>query len=235
MSLSVLIVEDEIIIADDIALTLEQNGYEVIGVAADYQHAIELITKKNPDIILLDIMIKGSKTGLDLGAEIQLNYNLPFIYLTSLFDHKTVTKANETFPVGYIVKPFKEPDLLVALQMGWKKFKMRTPIAKQKKNEIFIRMEGALVPLKTDTLLYAEGSDNYTYLHTIEGKKVVSQTLKSIEEALSSQDFQRIHKSYLVNLRKIERIEHSVIFINGNPLPIGKVYKKSLMEALTVW
>lgn len=234
MSLSVLIVEDEVIIADDIALTLEQHGYMVSGIADTFEKAIGLIESSQPDILLLDIIIKGAKTGLDLAAEMNNNYHLPFLFLTSLFDSKTVLKANELSPAGYIVKPFKEADLIVGLQMGWKKHKMSQK-QEVKNSSIFIRKEGSLIPLHSSEIYYAEGSDNYTYLHTTDGKQVVSQTLKSIEDQLRSENFIRIHKSFLVNIRKIDMIENSVVFVLGNPLPIGKVYKKGLMDSLTIW
>jgi two-component system response regulator LytT len=235
MSLSVLIVEDEAIIADDIAITLEQNGYMVAGIADSFDKAIALISSTQPDILLLDIIIKGSKTGLDLAQEVNTKYQIPFLFLTSLFDQKTVIKANELSPVGYVVKPFKEADLIVGLQMGWKKHKISKQNQKKEDPSIFIRKEGSLVPLSAEEIYYAEGSDNYTYLHTREHKHVITQTLKSIEAQLKPVNFVRIHKSFLVNIKKIDVIEHSVVFVLGNPLPIGKVYKKALMDSLTIW
>jgi two-component system response regulator LytT len=234
MSLSVLIVEDEAIIADDISFCLEQNGYTIEGIADSYDTAVQLLETKQPDIVLLDIMIKGDKTGLDIGALLHNHYHLPFLYLTSLFDTKTVSQANTTHPVGYVVKPYNEADLLVGIQMGWKKHRLTLNHVKAESKPIFVRKDGGLSPLNPDDIYFAEASDNYTYLHTSDEKYVVSQTLKAIEDQLDKKTFCRIHKSYLVNLTKIELIEHSVVFILGKPLPIGKVYRKSLMDSLTI-
>lgn len=235
MSLSILIVEDEAIIADDISLILEQNGYVVEGIADTFEEALHFLSRSNPDLVLLDIMIRGDKTGLDFGELLNREYQTPFIYLTSLFDQKTVAKANETNPVGYIVKPYKEADLLVGLQMGWKKHKLRQTDPKTSSKPIFVRHDGALIPLDPKDICYAEASDNYTYLFTRQDKYVVSVTMKSIEQQLNQSEFCRIHKSFIINLSKIEMIEHSVVFIQGRPLPIGKVYKKSLLDSLTIF
>ena len=101
--------------------------------------------------------------------------------------------------------------------------------------KLFIREKNAIVPLDLNEVFYIEVSDNYSIFH-FEGKHhVVSQTLKLIEQTLTSQGYCRIHKTFLVNLRKIDRIEHSVVFINGRPLPIGKAYKKSFIGRLTIF
>lgn len=237
MSLSILIVEDEPIIADDIALTLEQNGYTVVGIANHFDQARTLIEQKHPDLILLDIIIKGNQNGIDLGNYIYKNYAVPFLYLTSLYDTKTLQAANETAPVGYIVKPFKEADLLVGIQMGWKKHKLNTSHVPNnaKHSSIFVRDAGSLVPIQADNISWIEGSDNYAYVYNRNEKLVVTQTLKSIAQQLPAYQFCRIHKSYIVNLHKIERIEHSVVFVSGKTLPIGKSYRKQLLDALTIW
>ncbi len=234
MSLSLLIVEDEAIIADDLSLSLEDLGYQVCGIASNYEESIEILQQEKPDMVLLDIMLKGEKSGIDVAHYIQNNLSIPFVFLTSLYDNATVSKAEKTTPMGYLVKPFKEADLQVTLQMAWKKHKAKQVEPKQNQ-KIFVRHNGTMIPLTPQDIYYVEASDNYSIFYTSDRQYVVSQTLKKIEDQLLGTDFCRIHKTYLVNLSRIELIEQTVVFINGKPIPIGKVYKKDLMERLTIF
>ena len=102
-------------------------------------------------------------------------------------------------------------------------------------NPLFVRKEGAIIPLDFEQVDYIAADDNYAVFHIKKEKHIVSNTLKEVEEKLIRFGFCRIHKTYLVNLRKIDRIEHSVVFVNDQMLPIGKVYRKSFMSRLTVF
>jgi len=114
----VLVVEDEPAIAQDLAACLEELGYVPIGPANSADRAKTLLDSFSPDIALLDISIKGDKTGIDLAHTINKQFNIPFVYLTSFSDKMTVEKARETYPYGYIVKPFKQSDLAPAIEIA---------------------------------------------------------------------------------------------------------------------
>ena len=114
----VLVVEDEPAIAQDIASCLNSLGYEAIGPVSSASKAIDLLKLAAPDIALLDISIQGEASGIDLAKQINLEFKIPFVYLTSYADKVTVEAARETFPYGYIVKPFKESDLAPAIEVA---------------------------------------------------------------------------------------------------------------------
>lgn len=119
----ILIVEDEAIIAQHIEDILEENGYAVVGVAHNMEKAIRLINFRSPDLIILDITLSDESTGIDLAHYINKHSRTPFIYLTSYSDSETVKAVINTNPVGYIAKPFKEKDLLPAIQLALAKKK----------------------------------------------------------------------------------------------------------------
>ncbi|MFZ1704871.1 MAG: response regulator transcription factor [Saprospiraceae bacterium] len=120
--IKILIVEDEPIISEDIAHTLTSHGYEVVGKAYNSSQALDMIVNRSPDLILLDIAIKGNLDGIDIGRIISQNYNIPYMYITSFSDSMTLTKVKETSPIGYIVKPFKDSDILTAIELGMHQF-----------------------------------------------------------------------------------------------------------------
>ncbi len=104
---NILIVEDEKIIALDLQRRLERFGYSVIGMASDGAEAISLARERSPDIILMDIMLAGSMDGIEAAKQIRAQLAIPVIFLTAYTDEKTLERAKEVEPFGYIIKPFK--------------------------------------------------------------------------------------------------------------------------------
>lgn len=117
MEEKIMIVEDELIVAGDIRLTLERAGYKVSGVARSVHRALELIDADRPDLVLLDIYLKGDQTGIDLAVELNKS-NIPFVYLSANCNRQVLEAAKVTQPYGFIVKPFREKDLLVTLDIA---------------------------------------------------------------------------------------------------------------------
>jgi DNA-binding NarL/FixJ family response regulator len=118
MSIRVLIVEDEPVIASDIELTLTGDDYQVAGIAYSSTRALDMIHRFKPDIVLLDIAIKGDKDGIDIGQILTDTYRIPFIYITSFSNKETLERAKATLPFGYIVKPFKDRDIISAIEIA---------------------------------------------------------------------------------------------------------------------
>lgn len=117
-NIKVLIVEDEALIAEDIAANLRNINFEVVGIAYSSEKALDMLSRRHPDAVLLDINIRGSMDGIQLAEIINDKYKLPFVYLTSYSDKATIERAKVTMPYGYIVKPFDERDLLTSLEMA---------------------------------------------------------------------------------------------------------------------
>lgn len=107
----ILVVEDESIIAMDLQFTLERFGYDVCGVVSSGEECIENASRTNPDIILMDIKLRGKIDGLCAAKHIQSQSNTPVIYLTAYGDESTLNKVDKTKPFGYIYKPFEEIEL----------------------------------------------------------------------------------------------------------------------------
>src|SRR5690348_7890060 len=102
---TILVVEDEAVIAMGIEHSLRQSGYEVVGIAVSGEQAIQLCQAHLPDLVLMDIRLEGEMTGLDAAARIKRELDIPIIFLTSLSDRATVEQAKTTGPVGYLSKP----------------------------------------------------------------------------------------------------------------------------------
>ena len=124
----ILIVEDENIVARDIQNTLKHLGYAVTGLAATGEDAIQKAGETRPDLVLMDVMLKGYQDGVEAAQKILARYNIPVIYLTAFTDEKTLQRAKITEPYGYILKPFEERELHIAIEMAIYKHRMASKL-----------------------------------------------------------------------------------------------------------
>ncbi len=226
---TILIVEDEPLIADDIAETLERHGYTVCGIVDEALEALDAINEHCPDLALLDINIEGDQDGIELAKQL----SVPFIFLTSYYDKSTIERAGKTNPSGYLVKPFQENDLIANVELALKRkhAKATSPASPEK---LFVRKDQEIIALMSDQILYAEAFDNYTNVYTEGSKYIISHTLKSVEEKLQHLGFFRIHRSFLINFNAIDSISENYVFLKGHKVQVSKSYRKELMDRLTL-
>jgi CheY-like chemotaxis protein len=118
---SILLVEDDDIIARVEDWRLKNLGYTVCGRATTGAEAMEMVVNKKPDLVLMDINIKGNIDGIETAKMIKKGFNIPVIYVTSHSDGATLERAKETKPDGFIIKPFDDNDLRVAIELALKK------------------------------------------------------------------------------------------------------------------
>lgn len=114
----ILIVEDEMILASDVKYQLEELGYNVVGIVNNGKDAIKLTLETDPDVILMDIVIKGDIDGIETAQQINKLYNIPIIYTTAYFDEEILERAKKTEPYGYIIKPYQEGQIHTAILMA---------------------------------------------------------------------------------------------------------------------
>ncbi len=115
---AILIIEDEVIIAQDIAKKIRNLGYTVAGIKHSSETAIDFLSFHAPDLVLCDIHIKGEKDGIEVAETIRSTKKIPFVFLTSFSDKQTLQRAKKVLPYGYIVKPFTERDLVSSIEMA---------------------------------------------------------------------------------------------------------------------
>lgn len=183
----ILVVEDERIIAYDIKDCLEKSGYIVPAIIAYGKQAIEKVAELQPDLVLMDVMLKGDMNGIEAAEQIVTRFNIPIIYLTAYSDESTLQKAKLTQPFGYILKPFEETQLITTVEIALNKYRteavMREALEKEKEmrelNSRFVSMvshefRNPLTTIFTSTELLA----NYGDLLTEEKKASISTISK---------------------------------------------------------
>ncbi|MEQ8302737.1 MAG: response regulator [Cyclobacteriaceae bacterium] len=230
MEKSVLVVEDEPLIADDLLFHLEDIGIEKVEVALKYDEALKKIAQHKFDLALLDVNLSGERDGIDLAHFINRQQPLPFIFITSYYDQDTLSRAKQTNPLAYILKPFDKREVTVNVEIAFHKI----ALLRQRPEQFFVRDKEGLLPVSPEEIYYVAAFDNYAKVFTANKSHIVSHTLKSIEDKLLPFGFERIHKSYLINMGKISRISDGSVFFGEIAIPIGRAHKATFMSKISL-
>jgi DNA-binding LytR/AlgR family response regulator len=240
---NILVVEDESIVSKDIQHSLKKLGYNVVGAAATGEKALELVRLERPNIVLMDIMLKGEMNGIETAEIIRTELAIPVIFLTAYADESTLAKAKVTEPYGYIIKPFKEIDLHTSIEMAIYKHAKEQEIIRERdllfsiiENKevsadfIFVKSNSRLVKLKTEDIYYIEALKDYVVIHTADTRYTIHSTMKDIESKMGTTDFVRVHRSFIVRLDKIASIEFPNLTLENDKkvIPIGGSYRDEL-------
>jgi putative two-component system response regulator len=156
----ILIVEDEAVIAKDIAETLLANGYETCGMAMTSRDAIDKAISLQPDLVLIDIVLDSAKDGIQTAAAIRKEIDVPIIYLTAHTNDTILKRAKVTQPYGYLIKPFEDRELQTTIEIALYKHS-----TEKKLKESFDRLQGALEATVTALATAVETRDPYTAGH----------------------------------------------------------------------
>jgi DNA-binding NtrC family response regulator len=133
MNNKIVIVEDEFIVANDLAMILRRAGYDVAGIGDSFDEGLSIVEKVQPDIVLLDIHLKGKKTGIDLARKLR-DLNIAFVYLSANSNQKVLEEAKTTQPYGFLVKPFREKDVLITLDIARYRHEFSLDLSLEKDN-----------------------------------------------------------------------------------------------------
>jgi CheY-like chemotaxis protein len=115
---NIMVVEDEVIVAMDIKTRLERVGYRVQAVVSSGDKVLAKAEEVRPDLIVMDILLEGAMDGVSAAEAVRERLAIPVVFLTAHADSMTVRRAKQTFPYGYILKPFEERQLLVTVEMA---------------------------------------------------------------------------------------------------------------------
>lgn len=158
---SIMVVEDENIVAMDIENSLISLGYQVVGVASTGEDAIDMAGETRPDLVLMDIMLRGEIDGVEAAEQIRRRYNIPVVYLTAYADGNTLQRAKITEPYAYLLKPFEDRQLHITIEMALYKHRMEKKI---KESE---RWLAAVLRSIDDGVIATDLQGLITYMNTV--------------------------------------------------------------------
>lgn len=242
-SINILIVEDNMIIGAKVSMLLESLGYHVAGLIPRAEDALKFLEESTPDILLLDVKLKGEMDGIQLAEAVHEKQNIPIIFLTSNTDEATFNRAKKTRPYAFISKPYKKLDLQRAIELTLSlmaKNHGKTPNENATEeaspfildDRIFVRHKERMVKIFIKDVLYIEAERNYSRIFTREKEYLLTTTLKVIEEKLPPAHFLRVHRSYIINLSQLDEVGERMILIGKKRIPFSVNQKEELMKRL---
>jgi DNA-binding LytR/AlgR family response regulator len=221
--LRILIIEDELLIAEMLKEMLFDLNYQVVGIAKNYELA-EQYLRLHPQInfAILDINLSEQKTGFDVAKLIQANYNIPFIFLTSYSTPDTIKEAIGLKPQSYLIKPFTKTDLFVTLELI---------AAKQPQgNESIVIKDGHLsVKLFFKDMLWIKSENIYLEIKTTEKTYLIRNSLDKFLEEIKKPNFIRIHRSYAVNINYVKAVNGQYVIIGAEKIPMSRSLRDELI------
>ena len=252
---NILVVEDESIVAMDLAAGLERDGYNVVGTADSAEEAIEIFRQYDVDIVLMDINIMGDKDGIDTAIELSAIKEVPIIYLTAFSDPATVERVKNTHPAAFLTKPYSVNNVRIAVELALNNFAVARskvnatkviPLSVDAKPEaggspekeqilqlnewIFVKHNYHFTKLKLADLLYLEADNNYVNIVTTDKKIALRLSLAQALEKLKYKELARIHRSFAVNMNAIQSFNEQIVVINKMELPIGRNYRDEFLR-----
>ncbi|SOD93717.1 LytR/AlgR family response regulator transcription factor [Spirosoma fluviale] len=243
----ILLVEDEGILAMELSDSLEADGYFIVGIANNGRKALDLYQRQRVDLLLCDITIKGDWDGIETVRRLTAERPIPVIYLTALTDRETLERAKQTYPAAYVNKPYQLASLRTAIELAIHNFNQRskpvsaavTPLEKgtrdretilQINDHLFVKQNYQFVKINVDDLLYLEADNVYTTLVTSNRKYVIRLTLSGILERMNLPSLVRIHRSYAVNIHKVDSFNDTELSIGTQLLPLSRSYKEDFLQ-----
>ncbi|MDR7131578.1 DNA-binding LytR/AlgR family response regulator [Algoriphagus sp. 4150] len=241
----ILIVEDDISIAENIQEILELLGYVNTDIANSANQCIKIIKKYRPDLIFMDIKLKGDKDGIELGEIVKKMVDAPLVYVTSYSDPTIIERAKRINPAGFIVKPFNTNDIhaIVEIVLYNKRTKPASDVAAVVPandspylvtDAVFIKADNAFERVPYNDIYYIEADGNMVTIFTKKRDFNIRKSMKEIEEILPSQLFLRVQKSYIVQMGQIESFStKEITLMSGAIVQVGRQYYNSFLAKLS--
>jgi DNA-binding LytR/AlgR family response regulator len=242
--IKLLIVEDDMIIAAKVSMQLTNLGYEVTGIVPRGEEAIRHVEDNIPDIVLLDINLKGTLDGIETALAIHKIADIPVIYITANTDEATFNRAKGTRPHAFISKPIKNLDLQRAIELTISRIvETRTPkldIDTEHSDNtpvilsdrIFVKYKEKMVKVFLSEILYIEAERNYCRVYTKNKEYLLATTLKIMEDKLPPRDFIRVHRSFIVNLMQVDEVAENHVIINQKSVPLSIQLREDLLKRI---
>lgn len=236
----ILIVEDEVLIAESLKLTLINLGYQVPAIFTSGAETLKSYYPGFADIVIMDIHLAGNMNGIDTSVAIGKISSVPIIFITNSKDENIAKKAiKDANAVYYLSKPFSKLDIMAAIDIAIKSLKTNEIKAKEDKPSyllndcIFVKHTHGFKKLLLKDILFLKAEGSYCELMFKDSKITFSENLSFFEDKFAfAKEMVRIHRSFIVNINCISRVHENRVWINNTEIPIGKTYKNTLNELM---
>jgi len=240
--LHILAVEDDPIYAESLTMLLEDMGYANFAITDNGVDALKMFRLQPPDLLLMDINIKGPLNGVEFVEIASAIKKVPVIYVTSFSDADTFGKAKQTGPSAYLLKPYDDKNLEMAIELALFNTGTTKKVADENagfkidagSDAFFVKYNNRLIKIAVSELLFIEVEEKYCYVHTKDRRYAINIRLKDLLAQLPPGAFLQTHRSFAVRLNAVEEVnlDDYVLKIQGKEIPIGRTYKDVLFTKL---
>lgn len=226
--LKILIIEDDLFIAEMLKEMLMELEYDVIGMAKNYDLAISLMQQQQDiDLCFLDINLEDSKSGFEVAKKINNSFKFPFVFLTSYSDKKTIEAAAAFSPEAYLVKPFAKIDLLTTVEIIRARRKMAMEKALSKS---IVFKDGHLsVKINIDDIQWLKSDNIYVEVKTRNKIYLVRTSLESFIDELNDVSFLRTHRSFAVNMKYVTAVNGHCLIVANEKIPLSRKFRDEII------
>lgn len=241
--MKILIVEDEPLHADRYEMLAQQLGYTVVGNCDNAFDALDCFHRTAPDLLLLDIQLRGDMDGIQLAERLNEVRPLPIVFATSMQDDAAFARARRTQPVAFLLKPFDMLQLQRAIELAVGRLAAEPgPVPNTfDENDLvlpdcfFVKVREKLVKLPFDDLLFIEAEGRYAMLHTVGGRRFALRIpLTELEEKLPKSRFARTHRSFIIHLKWLQSVDlqDMMVLVNDRAVPLSKGHREAILKRL---
>lgn len=241
----ILIIEDELLTAQELKQNLEEQGYDVLDVVDNATDAKRALAVYQLDIVLIDIRLRGDEDGISIARHINEKHGLPVIFISSLIDEATIERAKVCQPAAYLVKPYNASELFIAMDMAlfnYQNGRIANPLHPQEvpnqehyqlKGYVFIKDKHRFERIALSDILWLKAESSYVQVATAKKKYLITtETLGSFLDKIGYTQLMRVHRSYAINVQQIDGFMGNRVFVGDEEIPVGKNYHKALHELL---
>ncbi|WP_209328940.1 LytR/AlgR family response regulator transcription factor [Lunatimonas salinarum] len=231
MKNKIIIIEDDPDLAENYSELIEELGYAVLGIFDNAPAVLYFLKGAKPDLILIDIKIKGEFDGIDLAKVIQRDHGVPIIFMTAFSDDRTLEHAFSTKPLNYLVKPISKDSFKTALYLATSSIIPKD--VDQRGQRIKVRDKGYITYLFTYEIVALKAEGLYTRLITSNRSTILERKiLKELHVELPQDQFIRVHKSHVVNIKYIKSLNSKTLVAGHLTIPIRRGYYNELKSIL---
>ncbi|MEM7373993.1 MAG: response regulator [Bacteroidota bacterium] len=241
-SVRIFAVEDDLIHQENLRMTLDELGYELIGLESSAESALKRLPALKPDLFILDIQLSGKQDGIDLAHQINASWPSPIIYVTSFQDAQTYHRAQTTQPFAYLSKPLNPISLQSSIESALQHYAYQEETKPSVwgsdvflHGSFFVKVGKKLIKFTSSEVRWIEVSGN-RYCKVVSGDRQahVRASLTEVQQKLAPDPFLRVHRSYLINPHFIEAIHEAEqwVSVDGQQIPIGKTYREDFFRSI---
>lgn len=222
--LNILIIEDEVLIANLTKKYITEAGYNCVGIAIDFYQAMAILKQETVDFVIIDVTLSQGESGIKIAQYINDNYSIPFMYLTSHSDFNTLQNIEKTKPVAYLSKPIKKVDLITALRLN------AEPKISKALTIFSLNLGKSTFKINLNQLVYVKSEHVYTrlFFKDQDNSLLVRSTLNNLIKLLPENTLTRINRSIAINKAYIKKVSPQSIEVDTHTFKLSEAYSTNL-------